>query len=70
MLSGRRTLSEIKFRGRWQADASLKRYCKAAHLQAALGKVPEKVFKFGTLVLTNFTGHLVNPVQLRAFSLT
>ena len=53
-LTQRRTLSEIKIRGRWASDSSLKRYTKATQLQAFRRKVPPHVFTLGRQVLKDF----------------
>ena len=51
VLSRRRSLLEVKQRGRWSSDASLKRYVKEARLQSELNKVPKHVKEAGLHVL-------------------
>ena len=42
-----RPMAEVKVRGRWQADASTKRYLKASRAQAELAKLPLPVAALG-----------------------
>ena len=43
-------IAEIKKRGRWLTDQSLRRYEKATAAQALFNKLPTKVVTFGTAV--------------------
>ena len=61
VLSRRRTMLEVKQRGRWSADSSLKRYVKEARLQTELAKVPEAVKQFGMAVLARLPDFLRSP---------
>jgi hypothetical protein len=58
LLAKRRTLAEVKHRGRWVTDASLSRYSKPAHLQAVLAKVPPHVLRLGMAVMRDFPAAL------------
>ena len=51
ILTRRRSMLEVKQRGRWGSDASLKRYVKLARLQTELAKVPIQTRQFGLQVL-------------------
>eukprot|EP00435_Cladocopium_sp_Y103_P050327 s239_g15.t1 len=61
VLSRRRSMLEVKQRGRWSADSSLKRYVKEARLQTELAKVPQNVKDFGLRVLAQLPELLANP---------
>ena len=54
MIQRHRTVPEIKLRGRWASDASLRRYMKVTRLLSELGKVPALVLAYGAQV----SGHL------------
>ena len=45
-----RPVPEIKLRGRWAADSSLKRYMKHTRLLTELNKVPAATLRYGALV--------------------
>jgi hypothetical protein len=51
LLTRRRTLAEVKRRGRWAADSSVRRYGKEGRLHAETLKVPPAVLAFGQAVL-------------------
>lgn len=51
VLSRRRSLLEVKQRGRWGSDNSLKWYVKEARLQTEVAKVPEPIRLYGLHVL-------------------
>jgi hypothetical protein len=53
ILASRRPLLEVKKRGRWSTDSSLKRYVKEARLQHELSKVNPVVLRYGQEVLTD-----------------
>ena len=53
VLSRRRHILEVKQRGCWASDASLKRYVKEARLQSELNKVPLSVREYGSKILQN-----------------
>jgi hypothetical protein len=61
VLARRRPILEVKQRGRWSSDSSLKRYVKEARLQAELSKVPRSIKEFGQLVLQNLPVFMENP---------
>ena len=54
-LTKRRTIQEIKMRGRWSSDQSLRRYAKATRLQAELRKMDPAVIYFGAQIEAQFT---------------
>ena len=58
-LSGRRTLMEIKIRGRWSCDGSLRRYSKATRLQREMSKLTNEIAQFGNNVERHFAALLV-----------
>ena len=53
LLTGRRTLAEVKTRGRWQSDSSLKRYGKPTRLQAAISSLAKDTYEYGEMVIGN-----------------
>ena len=53
IISQRKTMDEVKQRGRWSADSSLRRYVKTAGIQSELHKIHPKVIEFGRMVLNN-----------------
>ena len=50
LLASRRPLSDIKARGRWVTDASLRRYAKSTRLQRTINELHDSVILFGQLV--------------------
>ena len=70
LLQKRRSLLEIKRRGRWAADSSLKRYAKEARLQHQLSLVPRSVLRFGLQVLASLPGILAGVVPVPPSSFT
>ena len=50
LLSCRRSLTEIKARGRWVTDSSLRRYAKATKLQQNLNQLDAAVIAFGNAI--------------------
>ena len=59
ILASRRPLLEVKKRGRWSTDSSLKRYVKEARLQHELSKVNPVVVQYGQGVLTDLPSLLM-----------
>eukprot|EP00435_Cladocopium_sp_Y103_P042198 s2255_g11.t1 len=53
ILTRRRSMLEVKQRGRWQSDTSLRRYVKLARLQHEQSKIPKSVSEKGLQVLAN-----------------
>jgi len=51
LLLGRRSLAEVKERGRWLADASLRRYGKRTRMQDRMNALPPEVRIFGQEIL-------------------
>ena len=64
VLTRRRSLLEVKQRGRWSTGQSLRRYSKAARLQTELAKVPPPVVGFGKWIEQNFAQAIVDVAQL------
>ena len=56
LLSKHRSLEQIKARGRWQCDASMKRYTKVAKAAQAAHKVPKATLEFGVLAEKRLEG--------------
>ena len=50
LLGKTRTLAEVKARGRWQSDSSLKRYAKESKLVEVVSRVPDQVMRTGAHV--------------------
>jgi hypothetical protein len=46
-LGRKRSLAEIKRRGRWASDTSLKRYTKETRLMSELVKLDSRIIKYG-----------------------
>ena len=51
IMSRRRSMEEVKQRGRWATDSSLRRYVKTARLQSELHKMHPAVIQFGKMVM-------------------
>jgi hypothetical protein len=51
LLAKRRTLMEVKRRGRWVHDASLRRYGKETRLLSELSKIPVGTLAYGKLAM-------------------
>eukprot|EP00435_Cladocopium_sp_Y103_P024584 s857_g6.t1 len=64
VVARRRPMLEVKQRGRWSSDSSLKRYVKEAKLQADLAKVPESVKEFGMQIVQGLPQFLTNPLSV------
>eukprot|EP00973_Karenia_brevis_P006482 882223-Karenia_brevis.AAC.1 len=47
ILRRRRSVQEVKRRGRWTSDASLKRYAKEARLLSEISKLHPSILAFG-----------------------
>ncbi len=56
------TVAEVKARGHWKADASLRRYGEETRVLAELRKAPQRIIEYGAHVQLNFhlylTGHV------------
>ena len=59
MLGRKRSLAEIKRRGRWVSDMSLKRYTKETRLMSELGKVDPRVIKYGREIQQDISAFLL-----------
>jgi len=70
LLHGRRTLPEVKERGGWQTDASLRRYGKRTRLQERINAIPADVRCFGESVLAQVPVLLQLAAQGHPFPLT
>lgn len=53
IITRRRNMLEVKQRGRWQTDSSLRRYVKLARLQHEQSKIPKSIAEQGREVLAN-----------------
>ena len=53
LMTGARSALEVKRRGRWLADSSLKRYAKETRILSELSKLPRPTIVYGRLVLDN-----------------
>ncbi|CAE7422123.1 unnamed protein product [Symbiodinium natans] len=51
VLSRRRSLMEVKQRGRWLADNSVKRYVKQARMQSELARIPTHIREYGAGII-------------------
>ena len=54
LLTRRRSLAEVKQKGRWHSDSRLRRYSKAARLQAELAKDPAEMVAYGNWIEQDF----------------
>ena len=59
-LTGRRPLGEIKKKGRWRSDASVRRYENSALALAELAKIPEQTHAYSKLVQTHLSAIILN----------
>jgi hypothetical protein len=50
LLSNKRSVAEVKLRGHWVSDSSLKRYAKVARITAEASKIPDPVKKYAVKV--------------------
>ena len=66
LLARRRSLAEVKFRGRWQADTSLRRYAKATRLQREMAKVIPRITEFATNVEEHFHKMIISVAKGKA----
>jgi hypothetical protein len=66
ILTRRRTVLEVKQRGRWGSDTSLKRYIKLARLQTELAKVPIELRQFGMSILADLPSILSKVIKTPA----
>jgi hypothetical protein len=64
LLNRRRSALEVKRRGRWTSESSLKRYGKEARLQHEISKVNPVILAFGQRVLNLLPELLSNPLLL------
>ena len=60
LLERRRTVQEVKIRGRWQSDSSLRRYAKATKLVDVISRVPPETLAKGQLVIDNIHNIMVS----------
>ena len=59
LLGRKRSLAEIKRRGRWASDMSLKRYTKETRLMSELAKVDPRVIKYGREIQQDISAFLL-----------
>ena len=69
LLTGVRTLAEVKARGRWAVDSSLKRYGKPTRLQAAIAVMPQGLYQYGEKVIASLADLLERAHRCGAGSL-
>ena len=60
LLACRRSLAEVKSRGRWASDQSLKRYGKSTRMLAVTRSVPADVRRFGDHVIEHLSEVIQN----------
>jgi hypothetical protein len=60
LLRRRRPHGEVKARGRWAADTSLKRYGKAARLQLEINQIAPVVMAFGQAIESRFVQCIIH----------
>ena len=63
-LSGRRSLAEIKARGRWRSDTSVRRYAKAARILSEASEFDSQILLFGEQVKEVIREHFLRGVAL------
>ena len=61
LLSGTRTVLEVKRRGGWSTDSSLKRYAKDTRLQAEVNKLHPNTLVYGALIQSSLKTVFSNP---------
>ena len=59
LLTKRRTLAEVRERGRWRTDASVRRYGKTTRLQSEIHKVPPATWQLGQQAEAHFAQALL-----------
>ena len=64
LLSKRRSVQDVKRRGRWVSDSSLKRYGKESRLLKELQKVHPNILDFGRFVMEHFVQVMLGTVQV------
>jgi hypothetical protein len=65
LLQDRRALLEVKDRGGWASDASLKRYGKRARITGELHKIPREILSYGCLVGSHLEAVFVNRIVFK-----
>ena len=63
-LHHRRDLTEIKRRGRWKSDSSLRRYTKATKLQQLAQEIDPRVINYGNAVMANIDEIMAGRAEL------
>ena len=63
LFAKRRTLEQVKSRGRWRSDASLRRYGKSTRMQQVEGQLDPSVVKFGNHIINNLEQEIVSMMQ-------
>ena len=61
-----RSLAEVKKRGRWAADGSVRNYEKAGRVQEVLSKIDNKIVKYGASVRRSWHRCFLDGTQLQA----
>eukprot|EP00973_Karenia_brevis_P065592 9120330-Karenia_brevis.AAC.1 len=62
LLTKTRSVADVKRRGLWRSDSSLRRYAKEARLLSELKKVPKPSLDYGRLVLQNLKAILLGEI--------
>ena len=65
LLEGRRSKAEVRSRGGWRTEESLRRYGKSARALTELGKMRKATLDYGVAVLANLPGIFSGEVKLR-----
>ena len=64
LITKRRAALDVKRRGRWVSDSSLRRYAKETRLQSELQKVSQTVIEFGRQVTENIEQVILGEVAI------
>jgi len=69
LLLQRRSLAQVKERGHWHSDASLRRYGKSTRMHAIMGQLSPAVANFGDYVVENLAAVLQRYQTFRAIDI-
>ena len=69
LLSQRRTYEQVRARGRWKTEQSVRRYGKPAMTMRALGRMDPKIIEYGKAVIENLEGIWLGARGLPAYPL-
>ena len=70
LLSGARSRKEVKDRGRWQTDSSLRRYAKRTRMQQQVARMAPGVAHFGAQVEERFEELVLSASRNQVFPLS